>query len=326
MATRNNGRAFEKLVAIIQEAYKDSPHTHIYTNFKIRDKFAKKKIREFDVFIITKINNVDLKIAIECKDYKKPVSIEKIEAFNSKCSTVSGISKKIIISPKGFQSGAIENAEQFDIELLVLSDVNTTTPISWMDVGSVTYNEFSYDILDYNFLVRDNLLKVNFFGKNIFNELTRLELQSGQLLHPNDYIDQSFGLESALYRLNVSYDEAIKSEPESIQADGSTIKYFQSRDIKHLYLILSGIKYEVISFIVDVKLIKVKLDTSTNTEKRIYSSVTSAIKGELISADFKNVGKGVVFYKPIEGGNMKIIMIDGDQLIGIYQLSDNKNN
>ncbi|GAB3883461.1 restriction endonuclease [Spirosoma agri] len=119
---KNNGRPFEKLVAIIQEAYKDLPQTKIYTNHKVRDRLGKK--REFDVFINTNTNNFDFNVAIECKDYQKPVSVSVIEAFNSKCSTVNNINKKIIVSSKGFQFGAVDNAKLFDIELRTLSSIN----------------------------------------------------------------------------------------------------------------------------------------------------------------------------------------------------------
>jgi hypothetical protein len=133
---KKNGKSFEKLVAIVQEAYKDSLDTKIYLNHRVRDRLLKSKLREFDIFITTKINNYTFNIAIECKDYKAPVSVEKIEAFNSKCSTVKDINKKIIISPKGFQSGALENAKYFDIELYTLQSVDKYIVEKWLDIES----------------------------------------------------------------------------------------------------------------------------------------------------------------------------------------------
>lgn len=124
---KNTGRGFEKLILIIQEALKDSPNTKIYSNHKISDRTSNRKLREFDVFLIISANGFEIKIAIECKDYKSAVALEKIEAFNTKCNSVIGINKKIMISAKGFQTGVVENAKElYDIDLFLLNTVRKT--------------------------------------------------------------------------------------------------------------------------------------------------------------------------------------------------------
>lgn len=63
-------------------------------------------------------------IAIECKDYGSRVSIEKIEAFKSKCSTVKEINKMVFVSALGYQRGAITQAKNFGIDLLTAEQIS----------------------------------------------------------------------------------------------------------------------------------------------------------------------------------------------------------
>jgi hypothetical protein len=125
----NNGKKLEKLVRLIQESLKDFPNTEIFSNYKIENNSGRK--REIDVLLKTTINNFDLIIAIECKDYKKSVSVDKIEAFNSKCKRIKGISKKIFVASNGYQADAIEAANDFEIELYNLNEIDNQKIINW---------------------------------------------------------------------------------------------------------------------------------------------------------------------------------------------------
>ncbi|WKL47939.1 restriction endonuclease [Flavobacterium pectinovorum] len=113
---RNDGKPLEKTIQLIEETLKESENTQIFRNYKIEN--SNKVKREFDVFIKSKINDYEINIAIECKDYKTKVSLEKIEAFHSKCDLIKNIHRKIFISNKGYQSGVASTAKSFGIELL----------------------------------------------------------------------------------------------------------------------------------------------------------------------------------------------------------------
>ncbi len=65
-----------------------------------------------------------MRIAFECKDYNKPVSVEKIDAFNSKCSRINDIHKKVFVSVKGYQASAQTAAARFGVKLYKLEEVN----------------------------------------------------------------------------------------------------------------------------------------------------------------------------------------------------------
>jgi hypothetical protein len=128
----NDGKKIEKIVRIIQETLKDSHNTKIYSNYKIENTSGRK--REIDVLIDSIINSMTIKIAIECKNYRAPVPVEKIEAFNSKCSRIKGISKKVFVSASGYQADAIEAAKTFEIELFSVKEISKESIIGWFPI------------------------------------------------------------------------------------------------------------------------------------------------------------------------------------------------
>lgn len=133
-----DGKKTERLVRLIQETLKEIPETNIYSNFKIKNISGRK--REIDVLIDSSINSMNIKIAIECKDYKRPVSVEKIEAFNSKCMRIEGISKKVFVSTSGYQADAVEAAKDFNIDLYRIDDISPEKITSWFPIMQLKQN------------------------------------------------------------------------------------------------------------------------------------------------------------------------------------------
>lgn len=127
------GKLFEIVIHVIQEALKNSSSTIVRANHELIDNAALK--REFDIIIESVINNFLITIAIECKDYKSKVSVEKIEAFESKCNAIPQINKKIFVSRVGFQSGAIAKAKLYGIELLLLEKITEEEVFNWLQIG-----------------------------------------------------------------------------------------------------------------------------------------------------------------------------------------------
>ncbi len=134
----NDGKKIEKLVRLIHETLKNIPNTKIHSNFKIDNLSGRK--REIDILIESKINNMDIKIVIECKDLKIPVPVEKIEAFNSKCERIKGVSKKVFVSSSGYQADSYEAAKDFDIELYSLNDISKEQISKWFPIKQIMAN------------------------------------------------------------------------------------------------------------------------------------------------------------------------------------------
>lgn len=134
---RNNGKLLERIVRLVQETLKNSSETEILSNHKLVNSSGEK--REFDIVVQSRINDLNIIIAIECKDYKRPVPAEKIEAFESKCNRIKTINKKVFVSNSGYQSGAITAAIDFGIELQTANKINQNVVKSWFPVKKLTF-------------------------------------------------------------------------------------------------------------------------------------------------------------------------------------------
>ena len=75
---------------------------------------------------------MEILIAIECKNFKKPIPVEKIEAFHSKCLRIKGISKKVFVSSNGYQADAFGAAKDFEIDLYHLNEISQNAIVEWL--------------------------------------------------------------------------------------------------------------------------------------------------------------------------------------------------
>ena len=72
---------------------------------------------EFDVYYEFSNAGITHKVAIECKDYGRPLDQGKIAEFGFKLQDVGGISG-MVVSSRGFQSGSSKVAKSYGIKLL----------------------------------------------------------------------------------------------------------------------------------------------------------------------------------------------------------------
>ncbi len=156
---KNNGKPLEKVVRLIHETLKDRPNTLIHSNYKIKNVGGRK--REFDIFIETSINDIQIKIAIECKAYKTPVGVEKIEAFKSKCDRVPAINKKVFVSQSGYQADSINAAKEFGIDLYDIKNIGHEEILKWFPISQLGLR---FAVKKFNFVIdtnEDDLKKLN---------------------------------------------------------------------------------------------------------------------------------------------------------------------
>lgn len=81
------------------------------------------KGRQFDVTIRFKVGFYEYLTLIECRDYNKPVKVDKVEAFVTKARHHNA-NKAIMVSAYGFQSGGKEVARKENIELYSLRQIS----------------------------------------------------------------------------------------------------------------------------------------------------------------------------------------------------------
>ncbi|MCL1679723.1 restriction endonuclease [Elizabethkingia miricola] len=114
MSSKEKGVFLEKIVEILEKSLSDG-NTHITRNKKIIDLDGVE--REVDIYIEAILNKRKYNTIIECKNYKSPITMEKIEAFNTKCLRLPHVHKKIFLSTSEYQSGATIKAKSCNIEL-----------------------------------------------------------------------------------------------------------------------------------------------------------------------------------------------------------------
>ncbi|MCY4419531.1 MAG: restriction endonuclease [Cytophagales bacterium] len=119
MSSKNKGKDYELET---KERYEellrqDGVTETVEHSKKLMDSSAKKPA-QVDVYWEFERAGILYRTAIECKDYKRPVSVDKIRAFASVLSDhkLNGI----FVARNGFQSGAKEYAEAEGIELVEL--------------------------------------------------------------------------------------------------------------------------------------------------------------------------------------------------------------
>lgn len=99
-----------------------NPKSVVYKDVYLEGKLSEVK-RQVDVQLVDP-SNYDF-IAFECKDYKRAVDVEKVEALNTKLTDI-GASKGAIVSNSPFSKATQNMAAKLKIDLLNL--VNVTNP------------------------------------------------------------------------------------------------------------------------------------------------------------------------------------------------------
>jgi len=117
--TTNKGKILETIVTMLEQSLSDDPNVSIKTNHKLPDSDGIK--REIDIFIETIRSKRIFRIAIECKNYKSPISLEKIDSYIIKCKKLK-IDRAIFVTTSNYQKGAIKRAENENIDLLILKN------------------------------------------------------------------------------------------------------------------------------------------------------------------------------------------------------------
>lgn len=115
--TQKQWEKFEKIIERIQT--QTAPNATVTHNEKIMGKSGRK--RQIDVSLRQKVGLFEVLIVIECKRYRRPVTIDKVEAFVQKNHDV-GASYGVMISNSGFDAGAKAIADSNYITLLTYSE------------------------------------------------------------------------------------------------------------------------------------------------------------------------------------------------------------
>jgi hypothetical protein len=111
-------KKFEKLVAGIHKMKEQG--AEVIFDDKIIGKRTGEE-RQVDVSVRFRHGYYEYLIIIECKDYRKKVSVDKVEALRTKMEDL-GADKGVMVSTNGFQKGAVKAAAAHNIELFTLTE------------------------------------------------------------------------------------------------------------------------------------------------------------------------------------------------------------
>ena len=123
------GKMLESYVQFVYQKlleFTDSEGTLVSTNVSILGKTGAK--HEFDVYYEFEHLNIKHRIAIECKDWSRPVTIGEIRDFSAKLDDLNNISG-VMVSKSGYQAGAKQYAQGKGIQLMEEKDLPTFTDI-----------------------------------------------------------------------------------------------------------------------------------------------------------------------------------------------------
>jgi hypothetical protein len=124
VGAKKDGKAFQLLVRAIESAIAaGNANITIEMSKRFPDKVTG-KLREHDVVLTITHAHHQAIVALECRDRSRPVGVEAVEAFHTKCQD-TGIHSGIIVSGTGFTATAVEKATRYNIRCLSSEEVES---------------------------------------------------------------------------------------------------------------------------------------------------------------------------------------------------------
>jgi hypothetical protein len=139
-------KKFEELAASIQSEL--APEARVTSNARLKGKSG--VTRQVDVLIEQPSGQFDLRIVVDCKDYKAPVDINDVETFLGLSSDV-GANKGAMVAANGFTTAAKERALGAGVDLFRLVD---TAEHKWRSYVTIPAVLRDYQIDFFTFTIR----------------------------------------------------------------------------------------------------------------------------------------------------------------------------
>jgi Restriction endonuclease len=131
---------------------------NVQHNLRIQGKATKHQI---DVYWEYKIAGVNNKVAIECKNYNRQISLGKVREFHSVLTDIGNING-IMVTKKGYQKGAKDFAEEYGIKLIILREPTDEDWKGRIRTIVTTIEALSFDIIEWKLELDLNWIKSNF--------------------------------------------------------------------------------------------------------------------------------------------------------------------
>lgn len=127
---------FQRLIVMIEEAMVDVPGSTVQESVLLEDRRTGEE-REVDILIDALISGYPLRVAIECRNYRRRCDSTWIDQLIGKYEDLP-VDKVIAVSRRGFYRPAAEKAEQHGITTLSLREA---TSADWADILTAPADE-----------------------------------------------------------------------------------------------------------------------------------------------------------------------------------------
>ncbi|MGT2933932.1 restriction endonuclease [Streptococcus catagoni] len=127
----NTGKKLEDYAQYVYSRLLElNDYENVLVSTKVKIKGQSGATNEFDVYYQFTHLNIECRVGIECKDWKKRVSVKEIRDFSTKLKDVGmGNMIGIMISQAGFQEGAKIFAESNGIKLMTVAELPTIVDV-----------------------------------------------------------------------------------------------------------------------------------------------------------------------------------------------------
>lgn len=117
---------YKKLELLVAKIQRDlAPNSRVTHNARLQGRSG--ALRQIDVLVEDRIGQYDIRIVLDCKDYKVPVDIKDVEECSGLFEDVCA-QRGVIVCPAGFTKNAKARAQQLQIDLYSPVD---TEPHKW---------------------------------------------------------------------------------------------------------------------------------------------------------------------------------------------------
>lgn len=262
----NDGKALERLVAMIQEHLKNLPEVTVTQNAILQNRSGNK--REVDVFVKANVNGEEIGIAFECKDYKKNVNIQIIDSFVTKCSELPQVNKGIIVTTSGFTVGAQREAAAHNIGLYLIDDLPLSEILS-------EYNLYAAR-------VKVTTQKISFHSNAIVDDIPSGTIFLIRCLDDNKTVDVLNSIINTIYNTDLYLKLAATFMASGKTGYQTTLRFSPNRRI---YMDVSGEKYEI-EYMDVVVTVDVNMDQCRISSQKKYANLND--KNPVLISEYAN--------------------------------------
>jgi hypothetical protein len=283
------GRSLEDLVSSIERALAHSEKVTVESPAFLVDQITGNR-REHDVLITVSSSHHVARIAIECRDRSRRITVIDIEGFWSKCQD-TGVDQGIVVSPKGFSKSAIEKAKHRGIRCLELTEAQS---FNWLLATGLRSRTRRVLHTNWTFFPDVNLVP----PPTSFTILT----SDGEPVHASNLVSAAYAEFQKIP--DTEFDMGHGEKRIVFTSPGLRLRNDESGSTHDVAQALAVVQYEVVEVFIPFKL---HCYASSPTGEQI----TDAAVADVNLGGLR--GKVMILYKEAEGGHVVFVPEKGTE-------------